>query len=119
MGFNALIAKVQQAEAALESRERRTGEHWRQWKAIWRAAWTPGRIVVAGLAAGFVAGRVQPLKLAGKGRDWLKLLQLAAPLLAGVAARAVDDDPRAAYFRQVLNGKYIRMALILKLLGID
>ena len=29
---------------------------------------------------------------------------------------AVDNDPRAAYFRQVLNGKYIRMALILKLL---
>lgn len=29
---------------------------------------------------------------------------------------AVDDDPRAAYFRQVLNGKFIRMALILKLL---
>lgn len=31
---------------------------------------------------------------------------------------AVDDDPRACYFKQVLNGKYIRMALILKLLGI-
>ena len=31
----------------------------------------------------------------------------------------VDDDPRAAYFRQVENGKYVRMALILKLLGID
>lgn len=29
---------------------------------------------------------------------------------------AVDEDPRAAYFRQALNGKYIRMALILKLL---
>lgn len=29
---------------------------------------------------------------------------------------AVDDDPRAAYFRQTLNGKYMRMALILKLL---
>ncbi len=29
---------------------------------------------------------------------------------------AVDDDPRAAYFRQALNGKYMRMALILKLL---
>ena len=28
----------------------------------------------------------------------------------------VDDDPRAAYFRQALNGKYMRMALILKLL---
>ena len=30
---------------------------------------------------------------------------------------AVDDDPRAAYFRQALNGKYMRMALILKLLA--
>ena len=29
---------------------------------------------------------------------------------------AVDSDPRAAYFRQALNGKYMRMALILKLL---
>ena len=29
---------------------------------------------------------------------------------------AVDKDPRAAYFKQVLNGKYMRMALILKLL---
>lgn len=32
---------------------------------------------------------------------------------------AVDDDPRACYFKQVLNGKYMRMALILKLLGVD
>ena len=30
----------------------------------------------------------------------------------------VDDDPRAAYFFQALMGKYIRMALILFLLGI-
>lgn len=30
----------------------------------------------------------------------------------------VDDDPRAAYFRQVRNGKFIRMALIIKLLGL-
>lgn len=30
---------------------------------------------------------------------------------------AVDEDPRARYFEQVLNGKYIRMALILKLLA--
>ena len=29
----------------------------------------------------------------------------------------VDNDPRAAYFRQALNGKYMRMALILKLLA--
>ncbi|MGI6767115.1 MAG: aspartate carbamoyltransferase [Lentihominibacter sp.] len=30
----------------------------------------------------------------------------------------VDSDPRARYFEQVLNGKYIRMALILNLLGL-
>ena len=29
---------------------------------------------------------------------------------------AIDDDPRACYFKQVLNGKFMRMALILKLL---
>ena len=32
---------------------------------------------------------------------------------------AVDQDPRAAYFRQVRYGRYIRMALIMKLLGIQ
>ena len=32
---------------------------------------------------------------------------------------AVDDDPRACYFKQVRNGRFIRMALILKLLGIE
>lgn len=31
----------------------------------------------------------------------------------------VDDDERACYFKQVLNGKYIRMALIMKLLGVN
>ena len=31
----------------------------------------------------------------------------------------VDDDPRACYFKQAKYGKYIRMALILKLLGIN
>ena len=30
---------------------------------------------------------------------------------------AVDDDPRACYFEQAANGRYIRMALILKLLA--
>ena len=31
-------------------------------------------------------------------------------------SREVDNDPRACYFKQVLNGKYIRMALMLTLL---
>jgi aspartate carbamoyltransferase catalytic subunit len=32
---------------------------------------------------------------------------------------SVDRDPRACYFKQVLNGKYMRMALILKLLEVQ
>ncbi len=32
---------------------------------------------------------------------------------------AIDNDPRACYFKQVLNGKYMRMALILMLLGLE
>ena len=31
----------------------------------------------------------------------------------------VDDDPRACYFRQVENGKFIRMALIMFLLELS
>ena len=34
-------------------------------------------------------------------------------------AVAIDDDPRAKYFEQAQNGKYIRMALILKLLWVE
>ena len=29
----------------------------------------------------------------------------------------IDDDPRAAYFRQVKNGMFIRMALLAAVLG--
>lgn len=31
----------------------------------------------------------------------------------------LDNDPRACYFRQASNGKFVRMALILKLLGVN
>lgn len=34
-------------------------------------------------------------------------------------ATEIDDDPRAKYFTQVENGRYIRMALILTMLGLE
>src|SRR5690606_8659071 len=99
MGFDALIAKVQQAEAALEARERHTGAQWRQLKASWRAAWTPGRIVLAGLGAGFLVGHAKPLRLAGSGGA-LQLLTTLAGLFAGgsaqVAAEQAGDAAQAA-----------------------
>jgi aspartate carbamoyltransferase catalytic subunit len=55
----------------------------------------------------------------------MEKLKLAKPDLAVLhplprvneIAVEVDEDPRAQYFNQAQNGKYIRMALILKLLG--
>ena len=34
-------------------------------------------------------------------------------------ATEVDTDPRAVYFKQALYGKYVRMALIITLLGLN
>ena len=39
------------------------------------------------------------------------------PRITEIAAD-VDKDPRAAYFEQVQNGVYVRMALIMALLGL-
>ncbi len=54
-----------------------------------------------------------PDKLAGARAD----LSILHPLpRVNEISVAIDDDPRACYFKQVLYGKYMRMALILKLL---
>ena len=54
-----------------------------------------------------------PEKLAGAKKD----LRILHPLpMVNEISTAIDDDPRACYFRQALCGKYVRMALILKLL---
>ena len=54
-----------------------------------------------------------PKKLIGAKED----LSIMHPLpRVNEISKAIDDDPRACYFKQVLNGKYIRMALLLKLL---
>ena len=56
----------------------------------------------------------EKLKNAGEG---LKILH-PLPRVNEISV-AVDSDPRACYFKQVLYGKYIRMALILMLLEIE
>jgi len=96
MGFDALITKVQQAEAALESRERRTGEQWARLKTTWRTAWTPGRIVIAGLAAGFLIGRARPLRLAGSGGVLNLVGALSGLLASGSAQVAAEEAGEAA-----------------------
>ncbi len=56
-----------------------------------------------------------PEKLAGARREMAVLHPL--PRVNEIRV-AVDRDPRARYFEQAANGKYMRMALILMLLGI-
>ena len=56
----------------------------------------------------------EKLKSAGEG---LKILH-PLPRVNEISV-AVDGDPRACYFKQVLYGKYMRMALILMLLEIE
>ncbi|MBO5078722.1 MAG: aspartate carbamoyltransferase [Oscillospiraceae bacterium] len=56
---------------------------------------------------------LDPEKMAGA-KSTMRVLH-PLPRVNEISVR-VDDDPRAAYFRQALNGKFMRMALILKLL---
>lgn len=91
VSFEALIEKVRQAEIALEAKERQATANWRQAKGSWRAAWTPGRIVVAGLASGFLFGRAEPFKKAAGGGT-LQLISALGSLLAGDKAREAAQD---------------------------
>ena len=57
-----------------------------------------------------------PEKLAGAKKD----LAILHPLpRVNEIAQAVDQDPRALYFTQARNGVFVRMALILSLLGLE
>ena len=96
MSFDALIAKVDQAEQALEARERTASTQWQQVKTTWRESWTPGRIVIAGLASGFLVGRAQPLKLAGSGGLLNLVTALSGMLASGSAQVAAENAEQAA-----------------------
>ena len=88
MGFKQLLTKVEQAEAALEARERLVAVQWRHLKSTWREAWTPGRVVIAGLVSGFLVGRAQPLKVAARSGQWMQLVTMLSGLFAGGSAQA-------------------------------
>lgn len=83
MNFNELQAKVARAEDNLEARERQVAADVRVFGDAWRAAWTPPRLIAAGLAAGFLAGWARPAR-AISGVEPARWLQLAGSL-AGLA----------------------------------
>ena len=95
VGFEALIEKVAQAEQALESSERLAASRWDAFKSTWRASWTPGRIVVAGLASGYLVGRARPLRVAGSG-GVLNLATALAGVFAGTGAQVAAKEAEQA-----------------------
>lgn len=98
MSFEHLIEKVTQAEHALEARERSVEANLRQVKASWHSAWTPGRIVVAGFASGFLVGHGKLLsKLGGS-----NVLQLASAF-AGLIASGAQGNPASDPMREMLD----------------
>ena len=96
MSFDKLIDKVSQAEAALEAQERRMAADWRQLKSSWRAAWTPGRIVIAGLVTGFVTGRAEPLRNAARSGSVVRIVSLLSGLFATATAQVAAGDAEEA-----------------------
>lgn len=96
MAFKHLVTKVQQAEDALEAQERRVAADWRQLKGSWMAAWTPGRIIIAGLVSGWVIGRADPLRHIAKSGSWLQLFTVVSGLFASGSAQAAAGEASEA-----------------------
>jgi hypothetical protein len=90
--FEQLIAKVQQAEDMLEAQERSVSADLRQLRDTWRKAWTPGRIVIAGLASGFLIGRAEPGRAIGKSGQLMHLVSMVSSLFAGGSAKVAAEE---------------------------
>lgn len=109
MNFERLKLRVERRERLLEGRTLQAHERMASLKTVWRESWTPARIVLAGLAAGFLVGRAEPtraLKQLGGlgGARWIQLVgalsglfaSLQSSIAAAGADKAVDRAGEAA-----------------------
>lgn len=91
MNFKQLQRRVERGETLVEGRLQQTRECQGRMSREWREAWTPLRIVVAGLASGLIMGRAEPekaLKQLGKlgSPRTLQLVSSMAGLVGSVQA---------------------------------
>lgn len=100
MSFDKLLAKVEQAEDALEARERQVAADFRVLGSTWRQTITPTRIVIAGALAGFLAGRARPVQAAGAigggSARWLQLASSVAGLVGALQAKFAAEGAESA-----------------------
>ncbi len=95
MKFDALQQRVRRAERLVEGRAGQARDDWHEIGAAWRGLWTPWRIVGAGVVAGFLSGRAEPLAFAGRlgSVRWMEILTTVSSFAteitaAGAAAQA-------------------------------
>ncbi|MBK0025448.1 protein sip-5 [Stenotrophomonas sp. S48] len=103
MKFGALQRRVKRCEQVVAVRMAETQDNWGVLSQVWRRGWSPLRIVVVGLAGGFVAGK---LEVPGKvnGARWLQMIGSVSNLMASgqaafaaaMAAHAADTADDAA-----------------------
>lgn len=95
MNFERALRRVEKAEQLVEGRALQTQTHWQEFKSTWREAWTPGRIIVAGLVTGFLSGRSEPLR-AMTGAKWLQMVGSLSSLFASVTAATAAGEASTA-----------------------
>lgn len=96
MKFSTLRSRVKRCEQVVAVRLVDTQDNWGVLSQVWRSGWSPLRIIVAGVASGFVAGK---LELPGKvsGARWLQMVGSVSNLVAsGQAAFASAMAAHAA-----------------------
>lgn len=104
MNFDALQRRVRRAEAVVQVRSEETLQHWDQLNQSWRGAWTPGRIIIAGLAGGFVAGKLEPGG-AFSGARWLQMIGSVSGLVSSAQASVASFAAAAAAAAGVAAGQ--------------
>ena len=89
MKFQHLQHRVARAERSVRVGTATTQQCFDALRRSWREAWTPPRIVLAGLVAGFVSGRANPVRsiAAFGGTHWLDLLGGVSGLVASFQAK--------------------------------
>ncbi|WP_337243996.1 protein sip-5 [Luteimonas sp. gir] len=105
MNFEGLKTRVERAEALVDGRVVQTLDRHAALRSSWREAWTPSRIVIAGLIGGFAMGVSQPkraLRRLGKigGPKSLQMISalsgLASSIQATIAAVSAKQAAEAA-----------------------
>lgn len=105
MNFEGLKRRVERSEQLVEGRMEQTRCDYNDLRGQWREAWTPTRILVAGVVSGFVAGSSQPKralrrlgklgKVVGDPR-WLRLISSVTGLLSSIQAMVAAATARKA-----------------------